>query len=519
MIFRFQAGGSRRNSRPRLEVCLGVACILLPLTLFAEPDADAPERLYPEATLSLAALASPSAPDIAMTQPGPAAPEPPATTPALATSASFPTSAPPVITPIPIPVTALTTTTVVDPFLARFASNSLPPSLAEIVSATNGLPRHGMSEREILAHQKQRLEIARYLRTSRQPHESEPILIQLLKEQMPEDLQQSTLLELAAVAQDLNEATRAQQIYAQFLSKWSNDLRVPEILLRQGMIFRQMGLYNLALTKFYSVMTSALILKNDELDFYVRLVNQAQTQIAETHFELGKYAEAADFFNRLLKQNNANINKPSALYKLTRCHSAVGKYAEAVADAQDFLVHYPDSPEQPEIRFYLAVALKQLGRDNESLQQVLFLLQEQRARTKDRPEVWAYWQQRAGNLIANQLYREGDYSRALEIYQSLTRLDSSPNWQVPLSYQIGMTYERLWQPQKAIGVYNEILTHEKDLGPDTPPGLKTVFEMARWRISFIQWQEKADSSNRQIRLMATNRTVTASLETPSRPTP
>ena len=61
------------------------------------------------------------------------------------------------------------------------------------------------------------------------------------------------MLELAALSQDENDLARSQQIYAQFLSKWPNDLRIPEILLRQGMLFRRMGLYNMAFTKFYGV--------------------------------------------------------------------------------------------------------------------------------------------------------------------------------------------------------------------------------------------------------------------------
>src|SRR5262245_3785251 len=374
--------------------------------------------------------------------------------------------------------------------LIKLPSTGLPANLVDIFAATNGPSLENMSEKEVLARTKQRLEIARYLRMSRQVNDAEPILVELLSSRSPDFIQQSAMLELAAAAQDQNNLPRAQQIYAQFLSKWANDLRVPEILLRQGLLYRRMGLYNLAFTKFYGVMTSALVLKNDQLEYYVRLVQQAQTQIAETHYELGKYADAADCFSRLLKQNSTVLSKSELLYKLARCHSALGKHGEAVTDAQDFLTRYPGAPEQPEIRCHLAVSLKQLGRDNESLQQVLLLLQEQRERTEGRPEVWAYWQQRTGNLIANQLYREGDYTRALEIYLNLAQLDRSLAWQVPLNYQIGVTYERLLQPQKATETYNEIISHEKDLGSSVTPGLKAVLEMARWRLRFIKWQEK-----------------------------
>ncbi|MFO1476672.1 MAG: tetratricopeptide repeat protein [Verrucomicrobiota bacterium] len=377
------------------------------------------------------------------------------------------------------------------------SSNSIPENLLNLVAETNGLPAKAMSEQELLAHTVHRLEIARYLRNTRQPHDAEPILVDLLGDKSPEFVKQSALLELAAVAEDEGELTRANHIYSQFVSKWPNDLRIPEILLRQGMLFRKQGLYNVAFTKFYGVMTSALVLKNEQMDYYVRLVLQAQTEIAETQYQLGRYTEAADFFSRLLKQNSPHINQPLVLYKLAACHAAINQPESAVSDCMDYLVRFPNGPEQAEIRFNLAQSLNKLNRNNESLQQVLLLLQEQRARTAGNPEAWAYWQQRTGNLIANQLYREGDFFKAIEIYQRLAELDPSPAWQLPVRYQMAMCYERLYQPQKAAEIYQSIADQEKKLGPDAPLGLKTMFDMARWRIHFIQWQGHAESALRQ----------------------
>jgi tetratricopeptide (TPR) repeat protein len=484
MIIGSQAGKSRICLCQRPEVCAGLIWILLSIQLFAG-------GLQTSGTgASAAGGFAPTDMDVGAT----ATRSPAASTLPDVTNA-----------PVPVPVAPVSEA-------VKLVTNAPPANLVDLFAATNGLPRNGMSREELMVHLTKRLELARYLRTTRQPHEAEPLLIELLSDTSPELVQQSALLELAALAQDENALARAQQIYAQFLDKWPNELRIPEILLRQGLLFRQMGLYNLAFTKFYGVMTSALVLKNDQLDYYVHLVFQAQTEIAETQYELGKYADAAEFFTRLLKQNNPSINKSQVIYKLARCHAALGQYADAASDAQDFLARYPDAPEQPELRFHLAVALKQLGRNNESLQQVLLLLQEQRAHTKDRPELWAYWQQRTGNLIANQLYREGDYTKALEIYLNLAQLDPSPQWQLPVSYQIGMTYERLWQPQKAAETYSGILVQETELGTNTPPSLKTVFDMARWRINFIKWQDKAESANRLLHTAdPTNGSVTASL--------
>lgn len=339
---------------------------------------------------------------------------------------------------------------------------------------------------------RERLESARNLRRQRSTREAGRLLASLLQEAASDDIQRAALLELAQAAQDDGDLVRSQQIYAQFLNRWPDDARVPEVLLRQGQNFRSMGMTQLALAKFYSVMTAALVLKNDQFEYYQRLVLQAQTEIAETHYMSGDYAHAADFYNRLLKQNQPALNRPLAQFRLIRSLHAVGKHDEAVAQARDFLTRYPDAAEQPEVRFCLARSLKELGRSGESLQQVLTLLQEQKAKTRDRPELWAYWQQRTGNEIANQLYRDGDYVRALEVYLKLRELDSSPVWQVPVNYQIGMTYERLMQPEEALKTYNGLLSREAELGTNATPALKAVFDMARWRAGFLQWEGRVD---------------------------
>jgi tetratricopeptide (TPR) repeat protein len=339
------------------------------------------------------------------------------------------------------------------------------------------------------------LETARHLRNAQRPAEATPLFIALLGDESPDFIKKSALLELAAAAQDQGELPRAQQIYSQYLNRWPDDPYIPEILLRQGHLFRQIGLNNLALAKFYAVMTSALVLKSDQLDYYVRLVTQAQIEVAETHYQLEKYPEAAEFLTRLLKQDSPLINKADAQFKLLRCLAGTGQYDEAVSQSQDFLTRYPGTPEQAEVRFHLALALKQIGRHNEALAQVLTLLREQSARARAEPATWAYWQQRTGNLIANQLYREGDFTRALDIYLSLAELDPSPAWQWPVWYQIGMTYEHLWQPQKAVEIYHRIVSREKELPAAASPGLKAVVEMARWRAGFVEWQHQAENFN------------------------
>jgi len=132
------------------------------------------------------------------------------------------------------------------------------------------------------------------------------------------------------------------------------------------------------------------------------------------------------------------------------------------------------------------------------LQQVLLCLTEQKSNTRNNPQVWAYWQQRVGNEIANQLYHEGDFINALQIYHDLALLDTSADWQVPVDYQIGVTYEKLDQPQQAVDTYNGILARETGEGTNASSALQAVFDMARWRLKFVQWETNAEAVDHSI---------------------
>jgi len=339
------------------------------------------------------------------------------------------------------------------------------------------------------------LAAAKQLVMTRQFAGAETPLVALLAEKVPDDLRKEALIQLATAVAGENDLPRAQSIFTQYIEKWPGDARTPEVLLRQGELFRQMGLNGLALGKFYSVMTAALALKSDQLQFYESLVLQAQIEIAESHYLMGHYDEAADFYARLLKAPDSGLNRPLAEFRLVRSLAATTNKTDAVGQAQDFLSHYPADPEAPEVRYYLAQSLQSLGQSSEALRQVVIFLQQEKAVTKDHPDVWAYWQLRIGNEIGNELFKEGDYVKALEIYTCLMNLNDAPSWKIPVEYQIGITYERLMQPQKAMESYNQIFSLETALGTNSTPTLQTVFDMSRWRTNFLSWQNKVETLN------------------------
>ncbi|HSA00831.1 MAG TPA: tetratricopeptide repeat protein [Candidatus Paceibacterota bacterium] len=340
---------------------------------------------------------------------------------------------------------------------------------------------------------------ARRFRLENQPSSASPILLSLIQEPVPDPIARASLLELALVAQQEDQLLRALTLFSSFIEKYPDDIRVPEVLLRQGLIYRRMGAHQSALNKFYTVMTRALNMGAERLDYYQRLVLQAQVEIAETHYAQENYRESADFLARLLKLDDPGLHRSSLHLKLIRSLVAQSKTAEMIASARDFLVRYEKSNEAPEVRFLLAKALKQTGQTQEALHQVLLLLESQRQSTGQSAEIWIHWQQRTGNEIANELYKEGDFMNALLIYEHLAKLNQTPGWQLPLLYQIGLVYERLNQPQKAAQMYTQIIDREAASGTNAPnPSLRTVHEMAQWRKNFLAWHIQAEQNSQDL---------------------
>jgi tetratricopeptide (TPR) repeat protein len=372
------------------------------------------------------------------------------------------------------------------------AQESNGPALLPEISVTDT----NAAANQRLERLKFALSTARFAANTRDYKQAEKNFLLVLAEDSPDEMQKTALFEMGCAVQAENDLPRAQTIFTQYAQRWSGDIRLPEICLHQGQIFRAMGMNQMALAKFYGVMTTALAMKNEQMPYYKRLVLQAQVEIAETHYLIGKYAEAAEYYGRLMKQEAPELDLAQIQFRLVRSLEALNRHAEAATQAQDFLLRHADAPEEPEMRYHLAQALKGQNRNAEALEQVMIFLKEEREKTKDHPEVWTYWQQRVGNEIGNQLYQEGDYMKALEVYQSLAKLDPSPAWQLPVDYQVGITYEKLLQSSNAIAAYRSITNAAPTLGTNASPSLKAVADMAQWRLDFLQFQGRAEEFTR-----------------------
>jgi len=231
---------------------------------------------------------------------------------------------------------------------ANEADETLVKSRDRLTSTNLLMP--GLKEHQALTLRsaRERLELARQQRQNRLFSECRAHLTGLLETEAPEEIWRAAMLELALLAQDQGDPSQAQQVYSQYISKWPLDGNIPEVLLRQGLLYREMGLSQMAVSKFYAVMTSALVVKGDRLEHYQRLVLQAQVEIAETYYLAGKFAPARDSLTRLLKQESPNLNRARLQVKLVRCLAELKAWEELVVRGQELLNRYPEAPEEPE---------------------------------------------------------------------------------------------------------------------------------------------------------------------------
>lgn len=363
-----------------------------------------------------------------------------------------------------------------------------------------GQPKKSGKDTMGRAYYQERLEEARGLRKQGRPDFAAKVLAELLAiPTLPEEIQRTVLIQLAIAADDAKQYVKAQQIYDHFRKKFPDDPSVAEVLLRQGLIYRKMGANDMALIKLYAVNMTALNYKTDHLDYYKRLVWIAKMEIANTRYLRQEWEEAIKLYKTLMKEEaDVGGDKALILFMTIRSHENLGQYGELVGKANEFVVRFKDDHRLPEVRFLLATALKKTMRVRDSIAEVYRLLESQESNQQSNPANWHYWQQKTGNEIASQLFNEGDYANALELYLSLLQLNSTADWQVPILYQIGLIYERMRAPMKAVDTYSKIVGMEKEIMAEGKTITREVLDMARWRKSYFAWDAEADRVRQEL---------------------
>ena len=319
----------------------------------------------------------------------------------------------------------------------------------------------------------------------------------------------NALLGLARVYRKQGSLTKAAAIYEKFIKDYSAHDQVPDALLELGRTHRALGAYQLALARFYSVINSTLKLSSEGFTHYQVLAKTAQFEIAETHFQLGDYAEANKFFSRLRLLDLAPADRARAHFKSAYALYLGNDFENAVTTLHSYLEQWPRDENVPEARYLLSLSLRTLGRKQEALDATLQLLRGEQSGTD--PKRWIYWQRRTGNQLANEFFQAGDTLNALVIYQGLAALSPEPAWRLPATYQIALCYERMRLNDRAAAAYQSIVdaakppteaAAEPKSGAEPKPAaepakpanaeLAELVRMASWRLTQLNWHEQTE---------------------------
>ena len=326
---------------------------------------------------------------------------------------------------------------------------------------------------------------------------AEKLFAQLMRLGAPTSRKRDAMLRMARQLEEKQkQPAKAIVVYEQFLGNFPDDPEAPETLLRLGRLYRSTGANASALNKFYSVLYSSLQLKTG--DDYTDSSLRAKMEIAHTHFAAGEFQKAGDLYSKIKLLKMSPEESSEVAFRLAYISYLSGEYANSLTEAQAFLDTFPSSPLAPEAQYLFIQSLKKLGRDTEAMKETIELLQAGQKYGKTKPAVWAYWQRKTGNEIANELYESGDAFGALTIYQKLAALNDAPDWRGPTIYQIGLCYERLRHFDRAREAYRYIIdkipASTKTASGDAIVGenVSTVRDMAEWRLEHLAWLEKTE---------------------------
>lgn len=313
---------------------------------------------------------------------------------------------------------------------------------------------------------------------------------------IPETAKKNSLREIATSFEKKGERAKAIAIYEKMALLFAEEPDSPEMLFKAGELYRESGAYARAIARFYSVLNSALKVKDNEIEAYQALTQRTQVEIAETHFLARDYQQAAKYCELALRLDLTPEQRTRVQFRQLHCKFVLGDTNGAVAAAEKFLANSPDDPSAPECRYLLATALRSLDRKKEALEVVLALLRTENARKEKAPERWSYWQKKTGNEFANDYYQRADFLSALTIYQTLAKLNDDPDWQWPVIYQMGLCFERLRLVTRAAEAYKFILDEAakpERAAQKLPEPVSNLVQMARWRGEQLAWQNTTET--------------------------
>ena len=306
------------------------------------------------------------------------------------------------------------------------------------------------------------------------------------------------LLQMGAFYKEHRQLAKAAAVYEKILALFPDDPANLNLYFILGRVYRDSGLYDLAISRFYSVLNAAISQNDGQEETRTRrnLSLLARFEIAEASYAKGDFAAASKFYSRLQLLELPAADRPTVAFKNAQSLFQLADLAAAAAALRSFIDEFPASPHTPEARNLLARAYQKLKRPREATETVLTLLRLQK-KSGDAGDL-THWQKETGRQVAAQFYEEGDFRSAATIYQTLATLDTAVDWQWPIVYEIGLCFERLNLPDRAREAYAYLQnpppgTKSEGAPATLPPALEAIRGMAKWRQEHLAWQQASEA--------------------------
>ena len=308
---------------------------------------------------------------------------------------------------------------------------------------------------------------------------------------LSDDLQERALFEFATYL-DENKVNlnKAAAVYENFITLAPTSTKVPLVNLRLAEIYRQLGAEKRSLNKLYEVLSASIRAGGDSKN--ESHTREAMLKIGNTHFEAGQYEQAASIYSRLKLLDLSPEDQAFVLFRATELLFRMKHYEPAIEAGRQFLAQYPASEFALACQQMIVQSLDASGHEDEAIQETLELLRSTQKNPAADQALASYWKIKTGNDLANVLYSRGEFLRALHMYQTLANINTDPTWKLSTVYQIGLCFERLQEPRRAIEAYRYIVDakiSEKDASKDAGKRIsaKHVKEAAAWRARHLEW--------------------------------
>jgi len=318
---------------------------------------------------------------------------------------------------------------------------------------------------------------------------AEKTYVQYLESALPMAEKKKALLALAEIYVRMGMPTKAVHQLESCLRNFPEAEERPKTLFRLGEVYAQMGLKDEAETVFYRVLNSIVVTGEENLKRYLGMARRAQFEIARLHYQDEEYERAFLLFDRIDLLELSPGDRETVHYYKSYSALKAGHHQRSLDLMEEFAKAFPASAYLPEIMYLKAEVLYKMDRPEASTEQLLRLLKAVGPESEDASKKWNFWRKQAGNRLANRHYEAGEFLVAVRIYQGMVGLDESPDWQLPIIYQIGLAFENAGRFERARESYRYVIQEISELTEEARSGpLKTLLSHAEWRRQLIGWR-------------------------------